>query len=176
MVLGLFAFNPEALQGALFQNIAHGLSTGAMFLIFGIIYERTHTREIKNYGGLGTHNPWLGTLFVISAMASVALPGLPGFIGEFLILSGTYLVNPIFVFFALSGVVLGAVYTLSLLRKLIYGTEGKAFGEHPVKTIHWNEWLSIVPIVILMFVLGIGPNLVLKLSQTAVDQVLLSLR
>jgi NADH-quinone oxidoreductase subunit M len=176
MVLGLFALNDEGLQGALFQNIAHGLSTGAMFLIFGIIYDRTHTREISEYGGLGSHNPWLATLFVISAMASVALPGLPGFVGEFLILSGTYFSNSVFAWVALSGVVLSAVYTLSLLRQFIYGQEGSALAHHPVKKIHWNEWAAILPLIILMFVAGMGPQALLKISQGAVGTVILSLR
>jgi NADH-quinone oxidoreductase subunit M len=176
MVLGLFAMNAEGLQGAMFQNLAHGLSTGAMFLIFGIVYDRTHTREIKNYGGLGSHNPWLATAFVFSAMASVALPGLPGFVGEFLILTGTYFESPLFTLIALSGVVLGAVYTLNLLRGFIYGVEGSAFVEHPVKRIKWFEWAAIFPLLAFMLYLGLGPNEVLKFSQNAVDQVILALR
>ncbi len=176
MVLGLFALNAEAVQGALFQNIAHGLSTGAMFLIFGIIYDRTHTREVSEYGGLGSHNPWLATLFVVAAMASVALPGLPGFIGEFLILTGTYFTQPVFALVALSGVVLGAIYTLSLLRRFVFGTLGKAFEHHEVKKLQWNEWAAILPLIIFMFVFGMGPQYLLGLSQRAVDQVLSSLR
>ncbi len=161
MVLGLFAFNVEALSGAMFQNLAHGLSTGALFLIFGIIYDRTHTRKIEDYGGLASKNGLLATAFVFSAMASIGLPGLPGFIGEFLILSGTFMSNKIFAFVGLSGILLGAVYMLGMLRKVVFGPMGPTVKSHEI-VLEWNEWVAIVPLLVLMLVLGMSPQFLLS--------------
>ena len=168
MVLGLFAFNVEALSGAMFQNLAHGLSTGALFLIFGIIYDRTHTRKIVDYGGLASKNGLLATAFVFSAMASIGLPGLPGFIGEFLILSGTFFSNKLFAFVGLSGVLLGAIYMLGMLRKVVFGPVGTAVEAHKIK-LEWNEWVAIVPLLILMLVLGMSPQFLLNKAMFSVE-------
>jgi len=157
MVLGLFSMNEEGLQGALFQNLAHGLSTGALFLIFGIIYERTHTREIKEYGGLAQTSAPLASFFVFASLASVALPGLPGFIGEFLVLNGTYLRSPVFALIALSGVLIGAIYTLSLLRRMIYGPVSQMISGHSIHPT-WNEWVAVIPFAIAMLYLGLLPQ------------------
>ncbi|NCN26305.1 NADH-quinone oxidoreductase subunit M [bacterium] len=153
MLLGLFSFQLAGFQGAMFQNIAHGLSTGALFLIFGIIYDRTHTRELSDYGGLGIVNPRLSMLFVLSVMASIGLPGLPGFIGEFLILNGTFVLSPWFAFFACFGILLGAVYMLRIVRGMIYGETSSVLKSHPIK-LSFSEWGSIIPMIIAMIVLG----------------------
>jgi len=171
MVLGLFAFNVEALQGAMFQNLAHGLSTGALFLIFGIIYDRTHTREISQYGGLASKNGLLATAFVFSAMASIGLPGLPGFIGEFLILSGTFFTNKIVACVALSGVLLGAIYMLSMLRRVVFGPVGPTLEAHEIK-LAWNEWVAIVPLLVLMLILGLQPQFLFEKAKFSVEWIL----
>ncbi|NCN41925.1 NADH-quinone oxidoreductase subunit M, partial [bacterium] len=171
MVLGLFALNVEALSGAMFQNLAHGLSTGALFLIFGIIYDRTHTRKVADYGGLASKNGLLASAFVFSAMASIGLPGLPGFIGEFLILSGTFFTNKIFAFVGLSGVLLGAIYMLGMLRKVVFGPVGPAVEAHPI-VLEWNEWVAIVPLLLLMLVLGMGPQLILSKSMFSTEWIM----
>jgi NADH-quinone oxidoreductase subunit M len=171
MVLGLFALNEEGLHGAMFQNLAHGLSTGALFLIFGVIYERTHTRDIAKYGGLAQRSAWLSSLFVFSCMASVALPGLPGFIGEFLILNGAFMSHKVFALVALSGVLLGAIYTLSLVRRMIFGPVNPYVEEHPVRP-SWNEWVAIVPFVIAMLLLGLAPQSILLNAASGVANAL----
>lgn len=168
MVLGLFALNLEALSGAMFQNLAHGLSTGALFLIFGIIYDRTHTREIDQYGGLASRNGLLATAFVFSAMASIGLPGLPGFIGEFLILTGTFFTAPVFAYAGLIGILLGAVYMLSMLRKVVFGPVGPAVEAYPIQ-LKWNEWVAVVPLLVLMLILGMGPQPLLEKAMFAMD-------
>lgn len=171
MVLGLFALNQEGLQGAMFQNIAHGLSTGALFLIFGIIYERTHTREISQYGGMAQSSPTLATIFVFASLASIALPGLPGFIGEFLVLNGTFMGSgKVYCMIALSGVLLGALYTLGLLRSVVFGPQSKTVESHPVRP-EWNEWVAIVPFVIAMLVLGMAPQGLLREAATSVANI-----
>ncbi len=167
MVIGLFALREESIQGALFQNLAHGLSTGALFLIFGMIYDRTHTRELKDYGGLATKNGVLATLFLFSAMASIGLPGLPGFVGEFLVLSGSFVTNPWLTILAMSGILLGAVYMLSAMKKILYGEVSPTLEAHPV-VLKWSEWMAIAPMVVLMLILGLMPQGFLKLSESAV--------
>lgn len=171
MVLGLFAIGVEALQGAMFQNLAHGLSTGALFLIFGIIYERTHSREISLYGGFAQNHGVLASLFVLASMASVGLPGLPGFVGEFLVLAGTFKAEPIYSYVAMSGVLLGAIYTLGMLRKVIYGPVSELVKTHPVNT-RWNEWLSLAPIFLILLFLGFGSQTLLTRVEPAAMQVL----
>ena len=120
MVLGLFAMRAEALQGAMFQNIAHGLSTGAMFLLFGMIYDRTHSREISEYGGFAKNHAWVSTIFLLAVFASIGLPGLPGFVGEFLVLTGTFASSPWIAMTASLGVLLGAIYMLGLVRNVFF--------------------------------------------------------
>jgi NADH-quinone oxidoreductase subunit M len=171
MVLGLFSLQEEAIQGALFQNLAHGLSTGALFLIFGIIYDRTHSRELKEYGGLASTNGILATCFLISAMASIGLPGLPGFVGEFLVLAGSFISAPVFSIIALSGVLLGAIYTLSAMRKILFGPVSPLIQDHKI-VLRWNEWVAVVPIVILMVVLGLMPQGTLSMSESSVTNIL----
>lgn len=175
MAIGVFSFIPEAFEGAMFQNIAHGLSTGALFLIFGMIYDRTHSREISAYGGMAAKNPWLVSAFVLASMASVGLPGLPGFVGEFLILTGTYKVSVWVALTALSGVLLGSIYTLNLIKKMNFGKVSELVEHHPVVPTKL-EWLAIVPFVVAMLVLGMRPGLLLGYAHHALEQVFIQLR
>lgn len=163
MVIGLFALRTESVQGALFQNIAHGLSTGTLFLVFGIIYDRTHTRKLEEYGGLASKEGFLAAAFVMASMASIGLPGLPGFVGEFLILSGSFMTQPVIALVAMSGVLLGGIYTLSLVRKMVFGPTSQLIESHPIN-LQWNEWVAIVPLLVAMVVLGLAPGLILKLG------------
>ena len=175
MVLGLFALQTESLQGAMFQNLAHGLSTGTLFLVFGMIYDRTHTRLVSDYGGLASRSGPLAAIFVFASLASVGLPGLPGFIGEFLVLSGTWFSNKAAALVALSGVLLGAIYTLSLLRRMIFGPVGPTVRDHEI-TLSWNEWVAVVPFVVAMVILGFGPQGILSLASSSVGTIVKSLR
>ncbi len=163
MVIGLFALRVESVQGALFQNIAHGLSTGALFLIFGIIYDRTHTRKLADYGGLASKEAFIASAFVFASLASIGLPGLPGFVGEFLVLTGSFMTAPVVALVAMSGVLLGAIYMLTLVRKMIFGPVSPTVAQHPIN-LKWSEWVSIIPLIVAMIVLGLCPQLFLTAS------------
>ncbi len=175
MVLGVFSGNVEAMQGAVFQNIAHGLSTGAMFLIFGMIYDRTHSRELDAYGGFAKDHAWIATLFLVAVFASVGMPGLPGFVGEFLVLVGTFAVAPWTAVLASLGVLLGAVYMLTLVRKMMFGPTSSLVASHPVR-LGWNEWAAILPLIALMLYLGFGAQTLLGLSETDLRELAVKLR
>ena len=170
ILLGVIATGVAAQAGAFFQNFAHGLSTGLLFLTFGIIYDRTHTRKLEDYGGLATSNRFLAFTFVFASMASVALPGLPGFIGEFLILSGTFLQRGWIVILPLMGVVLGAVYTLQLVKGLVFGKVSAVVHSHPV-SLKWNEVAAIVPFLVGLVVLGLAPQFFLSWISSALPGV-----
>ncbi len=175
MVLGLFSFQEEGLQGAMFQNLAHGLSTGALFLIFGIIYDRTHTREIKDYGGLASANGPLAAMFVFATMASIGLPGLPGFVGEFLVLSGTFFTDYPSALVGLFGILLGAVYMLNMVRRMIFGPESQVVKDHPIH-LKWNEWAAVVPLIVLMGYLGMQPQGLLYKAELSIEWIVSNLR
>jgi len=175
MAIGIFSFVEEAFEGAMFQNIAHGLSTGALFLIFGIIYDRTHSRELSKYGGMATTNPILISVFILSAMASIGLPGLPGFVGEFLILTGSFKVAPWIALIALSGVLWGSIYMLNTIKQMSFGPASELVEHHPVR-LSKLEWAAIAPFVVAMIVLGLNPGLLLGRAFGAVEQLLLQLR
>lgn len=121
VVAGMFAFNEIGFTGALYQMVNHGVSTGALFLLIGVVYERRHTREMSEYGGLAKQMPWYAFFLVVATMGSVALPGTGGFIGEWLILNGLFQVNPTMAVLAGTGVILGAIYMLWLVLKVIWG-------------------------------------------------------
>jgi NADH-quinone oxidoreductase subunit M len=175
MVIGLFSFQLSSIQGVFFQNIAHGLSTGALFLIFGMIYDRTHSREISLYSGLAETNPYLASSFVVASLASMGLPGLPGFVGEFLILSGLFFSSPLYSLVALSGVLLGAAYMLKLLRSFVFGRKSELLISHPV-ALSWSETAAIIPMILALVFLGFGGQFLLQKSAMPVATLLLNLR
>src|ERR1044071_9237931 len=126
VVLGLFSFTAQGMQGALYQMLNHGVSTGALFLFVGMIYERRHTRMISDFGGLAHSMPWFSALFVIASLSSVGLPLLNGFVGEFLILLGTWVSNAVayswvVTMLAATGVIWAAVYMLWMLQRVVFG-------------------------------------------------------
>ncbi len=170
MVIGLFALQKESIQGAMFQNLAHGLSTGALFLIFGIIYDRTHTREISAHGGIAIKAGVLASMFVFSTMASIGLPGLPGFVGEFLILAGAFKSSPAVSLVASLGILFGAVYMLSLVRRIIFGEEGPAVQKHAIH-LNWSEWVAVSSFVVAMLVLGLSPQPIIQQANHAIEYV-----
>jgi len=161
VVLGLFAFTTEAMQGAVIQMVNHGLSTGALFLLVGMLYERRHTRLMDDYGGLATSVPVLTTFMVISVLASAGLPGLNGFVGEFLILIGSFkstvLGSPGLVAFATTGVILAAVYLLYMVYRTFFGALTDAANAQ-MADMSAREFVLMAPLVVLMFVLGFFPN------------------
>ena len=172
VVLGLFAFTPEALQGAVIQMVNHGLSTGALFLLLGMLYERRHTRMMEDYGGLASSVPVLSTLMVFSVLASAGLPGLNGFVGEFMILLGSFkstvLDAPGLVVLATSGVILAAVYLLHMVYRTFFGElDNEANAE--MADVNGRELLLMAPLVVLMLVLGFFPNPFLRQTEPTTE-------
>lgn len=158
IVLGIFTFTLSGLQGSFIQMINHALSTGALFFLVGMIYDQTHTREIKDYGGIAKLVPIFAVAFMISTLASAGLPGLNGFIGEFTILASSYKIYPLLTIIGVSGVVLGAWYLLKLYGNVFYGEiRNKHLKEH-IKDMNTREVMVLLPMIILMFYLGIYPK------------------
>jgi NADH-quinone oxidoreductase subunit M len=176
VVLGIFAFTTEALQGAMIQMVNHGISTGALFLIIGMLYERRHTRLMADYGGIAKSVPILTFFMVFSVLASVGLPGLNGFVGEFLILLGTFKSTVLgswwIVAIATSGVIFAAVYLLTMLYKTFYGPLVADSPNATMKDLNGREIGLLVPLAVLMFVLGFAPAPFLAKSEPAVQALL----
>ena len=170
-VLGIFAMNQTAIEGSILQMVNHGLSTGALFLLVGVIYERRHTRLLADYGGIGRTMPIFTIFFVIAVLSSVGLPGLNGFIGEFLILAGTFQAAPIAATIAASGVILAAIYLLWLVQRVFFGPIEHEENKH-IPEIAWNEVAALVPIVIFMVWIGVHPNTFLKKMEPSVKHLL----
>jgi NADH-quinone oxidoreductase subunit M len=170
-VLGIFALNQTAIEGSILQMISHGLSTGALFMLVGVVYDQRHTRLLAEYGGIARFMPVYAVLFVISVLSSVGLPGLNGFVGEFLILAGTFQTMPIHAVIAATGVILAAIYLLWLVQKVFFGPvtveENKTLVD-----IRWNELAAMIPLVIFMIWIGIRPNDFLKKMQPSVTQLM----
>jgi NADH-quinone oxidoreductase subunit M len=171
VLMGIFAFNEYGLTGSLYQMLNHGVSTGALFLLVGMIYERTHTREISNYGGLASSMPWYTVIFLIVTMSSIAVPMTNGFIGEFLILLGSFQVSPIWGYSAVVGVVLGAAYMLWMVKKVFFGEGGTVTKDksHPLHDLSLREWVVLSPLVILIFWMGLLPNHFLDYSKQSIQ-------
>ena len=167
VVLGLFSLNREGMSGALLQMVNHGLSTGALFLLIGMVYERTHTREFKVYGGLWKIMPVFGSILLIVGLSSMGLPGLNGFVGEFAILLGAFgsktIANPWYAGVSAAGVIMAAIYILYMIQKVLLGPEGSIVEEvkkqgHALHDIGWREILTIAPLLILIFWIGLYPK------------------
>lgn len=175
VVLGMFALNTIAVQGALIQMINHGLSTGALFLIVGMIYDRTHTRKIADYGGIAKVVPVFATMFMISMLASIGLPGLNGFVGEFLVLNGTFsssvLPQNAFAVFAAIGVILAAVYMLWLYQRLMFGPIKHESNKNLID-LDAREIGILVPLVVLMVWIGIRPVDFTQYSEVQVNEII----
>ncbi len=183
VMLGLFALNSQGIQGGILQMINHGLSTGALFLIVGMIYERRHTREMDAFGGLWKVMPVYGTLTLIVALSSMGLPGLNGFVGEFAILLGAWgagqpggaLGSVWFAGLAAIGVILAAVYILYMFQKLFLGPVTKDENRN-LKDLNWREVLTLVPLLVLIFWIGLYPKPFFALMAPAVDQLVAAIQ
>ncbi|MBZ0183368.1 MAG: NADH-quinone oxidoreductase subunit M [Melioribacteraceae bacterium] len=175
VVLGIFAMTVESVQGAVIQMINHGLSTGALFLLVGMIYERTHSREISFYGGIAKLVPVYSTFLMIASLSSIGLPGMNGFIGEFLILLGSFksqvLDNWWFTIFAASGVIFAAVYLLWMYQRVVFGKVTNPKLEN-LSDMNGKEWLVLVPIILLIFWIGIYPTTFLDITETSTINIL----
>ncbi len=173
VMLGLAALSAEGLTGSVYQMLNHGISTGALFLLVGMLYERRHTRAVAEYGGLAKQVPLLATAFVVVTLSSIGLPGTNGFVGEFLILSGTFLSrlahSTVFATLAALGVVLGAVYMLTLVEKVFYGALHKAENRH-LPDLSLREGLVLAPMIALIVVMGLLPAPFLAPARPAVNR------
>jgi NADH-quinone oxidoreductase subunit M len=170
VVLGTFALTTQGMAGGVFTMIAHGLNTSALFLLVGMLYERRHTREISQLRGIWKVAPRLGALFLVAAFASVGLPGLSGFVGEFLSLVGTFLVNPVAAAVATFCMILVAGYLLYMYGRIIFGEVSEfivGLGGH-VTDMTPTEILTLVPLATLIVVFGVQPGLLLELVQGSV--------
>ncbi len=170
VMLGMFALNPVGITGSIVQQLNHGISTGALFLIVGIVYERRHTREISEYGGLSKVMPVYAAIFLLMTMSSIGLPALNGFIGEFLILQGVFVANKIWALFAASGVVLGAAYMLYLYQRTMFGKveNPKNEGLHDLSL---REFATFAPLIALAVWIGLYPSPILRRLDQSVQHI-----
>src|ERR1044072_4497363 len=176
VVLGLFSFTELGMQGALYQMLNHGVSTGALFLFVGFIYERRHTRMISEFGGLAKPMPWFSTFFVIASLSSIGLPFLNGFVGEFLILIGTWTSRGfnnhpwIVTMFAATGVIWAAVYMLWMLQRVVFGKITHEENAN-LSDLNLRELGLIVPLLLLMLFMGVYPRVFLDRSKASVETI-----
>lgn len=174
VVLGIFSLTVEGVQGAVIQMVNHGLSTGMLFLCVGVLYERRHTREIADYGGVTSAMPRFAVFFAIAMFASVGLPGLNGFVGEYLTLLGAFtsptLGTPWYAIVSASGVIFAAVYLLWMFQRVMFGTNTNPQNQH-LRDLHRSEYWQLVPLVLLIVWLGVRPNTFLALSEQSVRAV-----
>jgi NADH-quinone oxidoreductase subunit M len=170
VMLGMFALNPVGITGSIVQQLNHGISTGALFLIVGIVYERRHTRAISEYGGLSKIMPVYATIFLIMTMSSIGLPALNGFIGELLILQGVFITSKMWAAFAASGVVLGAAYMLWLYQRTMFGKIENPKNER-LRDLNMREFATFAPLLILAVWIGLYPAPFLRRLETSVNRV-----
>ncbi len=154
VVLGIFSFTLLGLDGAVYQMLNHGISTGALFVLVGLLYERRHSLEIADYGGVATAAPWLSTVFLITTLASMGLPMLNNFVGEYLVLQGAAQANFRWAVFAAIGVILSACYLLWLYQRVFYGDTPEAVTHH-VHDLNPREWAATVPLLAMMLWMGV---------------------
>ncbi|MFA3782106.1 NADH-quinone oxidoreductase subunit M [Melioribacteraceae bacterium 4301-Me] len=178
VVLGIFAMTEEAVQGAVIQMINHGLSTGALFLLVGIIYERTHSREISYYGGIAKIIPIYSAVLMIVSLSSIGLPGLNGFVGEFLILLGSFKSTVLnswwFTIFATSGVIFAAVYLLWMYQRVVFGEVKNSELNNKLYDMTARELIVLIPILIFIVWIGIYPSTFLEVTKLSSESILKS--
>ncbi|HEX3772444.1 MAG TPA: NADH-quinone oxidoreductase subunit M [Polyangiaceae bacterium] len=176
VMLGLFAMSQASLEGSVLQMINHGISTGILFLLFGVVYDRKHTRQIDDFGGLAKPMPVYAALFVVATLASVGLPGTNGFIGEFMVITGTFAshnlgkFNGVQAVGAAAGVILGAIYMLMVVQKMFFGPITKKENA-TLSDINGRELVAVAPLAMMIFVIGLFPNIFLSQIKDAAARV-----
>ncbi len=168
VMLGMFALTMEGVEGSIYQMLNHGISTGALFLIVGMLYERRHTRLISEFGGLARQLPVLASFFMVVTLSSIGLPGTNGFVGEFLILLGTFKARPIYAIFAATGVILGAWYMLWMFQRVMFRALDKPENK-VLKDLSVREVLVLLPMAAMVFVMGFFPNIFLRKMDASVS-------
>ena len=175
VVIGTFAvmasgnLSVEALTGATYQMINHGISTGALFFLVGVIYERRHTRLLADFGGLAKNMPWFATILIVATLSSVGLPGTGGFVGEFLILNGVFQASPVAGMLASLGVLLGAVYMLTLCRKILFGPLDNPENKE-LEDLSPREFGYLVPLALLAVLMGVFPNAFIDKTKPSIER------
>ncbi|MBI1805692.1 MAG: NADH-quinone oxidoreductase subunit M [Ignavibacteria bacterium] len=178
VVLGIFALTEEGIQGAIIQMVNHGLSTGALFLIVGMLYDRRHTRMIDEFGGLAKVMPLFATFFMIVSLSSIGLPGLNGFVGEFLILLGAFhsvMMSHWFAIFAATGVILAAVYLLWMYQRVIFGKITNPVNQG-LADLSPREIAVLVPVLVFIVWIGVYPGTFLKQSASTTQHIVSTVR
>lgn len=174
VTVGLFAQTRQAMEGAIFQMISHGVVSAALFMCVGVLYDRVHTKEIAKYGGVAARMPRFALLFMVFTMASVGLPATSGFVGEFLVIAGVFQASTWVSLLIATGVVLGAAYMLWLYKRVMFGELKKPLSKlHDVTTL---EWIAFLPLVLLTLLLGIYPSIVLDYLHMPVEQLMQHIR
>ena len=168
VMLGMFALNTQGISGSILQMVNHGISTGALFMLVGMIYERRHTRLIEDFGGIAHVMPVFAACFMIIALSSIGLPGTNGFVGEFLILLGMFKTNVTFAVLGTLGIIIAAVYMLWMVQRVFYG-ECTNEKNKVLKDINWRERLLLIPLIILVFWIGLYPKPFLKIIEPSVQ-------
>jgi NADH-quinone oxidoreductase subunit M len=171
IVLGTFALTSGGLQGAVIQNVNHGLTTGALFLLVGMIYERRHTKQISEFGGLQKVMPVFAGFFLFMILASIGLPGLNGFVGEFLVLIASFTTLPVLAIIAASGVILAAIYSLWAYERVFTGVPEREENK-VLKDMSLREVSLLAPLAVLVLVLGLYPRLLLDRIAPSTEAVL----
>jgi NADH-quinone oxidoreductase subunit M len=171
VMLGMFALNVQGISGSLLQMINHGISTGALFLLVGMVYERRHTRLIDDFGGLAHVMPIYATGFMIVALSSIGLPGTNGFVGEFLILLGMFKTNMAYAIIATSGIIIAAVYMLWMIQRVFFGECDKEENRN-LQDINRREKILLVPLIVLIFWIGFYPKPFLKMIEPSVENLI----
>lgn len=171
VMLGMFALNMQGVQGSIYQMLNHGISTGSLFLLVGMLYERRHTRMIADFGGLSKVMPIYAVFFMIVTLSSIGLPGTNGFVGEFLILLGVFQANIVYGVLAASGVILGAAYMLWMFQRVMFGKITRPENEK-LKDLSAREITILVPMVIMIFLMGIYPKLFFSKMDVTVENFL----
>jgi NADH-quinone oxidoreductase subunit M len=171
VMLGIFALNPEGVDGAIYQMLNHGISTGGLFLLIGMLYMRRHTREISEFGGLWKRVPVYAAIFMVVMLSSIGLPAINGFVGEFLIMLGAFLRIKLAAAFAVVGVILGALYLLWTYERVMFGPITHAVNE-TISDLNSREIAVMVPVLALMFLLGLFPRPLINRIQPSVTAML----
>ncbi len=170
VMLGIFALTVQSVQGALLVMINHGISTGALFLLVGMIYERRHTRMLADYGGIARVVPMFAAALTLVSFSSIGLPGLNGFVGEFLVLLGTFRSYPVFAVFATTGIVFAAWYLLRVIQRVMFNKLDNPDNEH-IPDLNWREIGLLTPLIACMIWIGVYPAPILRRMQASAEQV-----
>jgi NADH-quinone oxidoreductase subunit M len=173
VMLGAFVFNQQGLQGSIYQMLSHGVTTGALFLLVGILYEQTHDREIAHMGGLNARLPYYASMFGLFTFASIGLPGLSGFIGEFLVILGTFQYNGLVAGATMGVVVFSAVYMLWMLQRVFFTVPSDWMRQHwsRLRDMSRGEWWALAPLIVLVVAMGVYPGPILELISAPVERI-----